>query len=198
MIENRNSFDKEIIALIKKCKNGEDNRESSIPLEDISMWGFSMKLPAGLREMQQGIKKVIFPSNARPPIVRIDENMEYRFIFSRISNKEIIKEGEVSDKVSQTLEGCGKQIVVYEKGVLQAVNTQVEWMDYKMLCLDGGLYGLIYFFDTNTDYIIGGFQCGFASYDKWKPLIIELLKYIQITENREDFIYVDDDKSIGQ
>lgn len=194
----RNSFDKEIIALIRKCKNEDENGEISVSLEDISMWGFSMKLPAGLKEMKQGIKEVIFQSNMRPSVVRIDEKMKYRFVFSKISNKEMINERELSDKISQTLGKCGKQIVVYEKGVLQAVNTQVEWIDYKMLCLDGELYGLIYFFNMNAEYIIGGFQCEFVFYDKWKPLIIELLKYIQITESRKDLIYVGDDKEIGQ
>ena len=64
MIEKRNSFDKEIIALIRKCKSEEENEGIGIPLEEINMWGFSMKLPAGLKEMREEIKKVIFPSNA--------------------------------------------------------------------------------------------------------------------------------------
>lgn len=139
MIEKRNSFDKEIIALIRKCKSEEENEGIGIPLEEINMWGFSMKLPAGLKEMREEIKKVIFPSNARPPIVRMDENMEYRFLFSRIADKETVGKSRLSDKISQTLHECGKQIVIYEKGVLQAVNIQVEWSNHKMLC--GGFTG---------------------------------------------------------
>lgn len=176
------SIDKQIIALRNIYKDEKKKGKIEIPLEDISVWNFSMKLPVGLVEMNEEIKKVVFPMYTRPDIVKIDENRKCRFTFSKIVATERFGENGLLEKICKSLNECGKQIVMYEKNILQAVNVKIGWVDYKMMCLDGSLYGINFTFFTNTECIIGGFQCEFCSYDKWKFVIIELLKHIKVIE----------------
>lgn len=176
------SIDKQIINLRNMYIKEKEKGEVEIPLENISMWGFSMKLPVGLIEMNEEIKKVIFPMYMRPTIVKIDENKKCRFTFSKIIIDEESGENNLLEKIYKTFNECGKQIIVYDKDVLQAVNVEIGWVEYKMLCLDGSLYGITYIFFTKTECIIGGFQCEFSLYDKWKFVIIELLKHIKVME----------------
>lgn len=176
------SIDKQIIALRNIYAGEKAKGKIEIPLEDISIWNFSMKLPVGLVEMNEEIKKVVFPMYMRPAIVKIDENKKCRFTFSKIMVAERLGENNLLEKVCKSLNECGKQVVIYEKNVLQAVNVKIGWADYKTPCLDNILYGIIFIFFTNTECIIGGFQCEFRLYDKWKFVIIELLKHIKIME----------------
>ena len=48
-------------------------------------------------------------------------------------------------------------MVFYDSGAIKAGKKDVEWMDYKMFCIDSELYCLLFLFDVKNHFNYGKF-----------------------------------------
>lgn len=157
--------------------------------QEVSLYdGFcSIMLPANLYDMKREHRYVKYRSLTYPEVVMTDENADATFTFSFAGQA---SEGEEPEQRMEGLRAdmqkVWKQAVFYDTGVVMAKDIPVPWMDCKTFCLDGSLYCLIFLIELQRQLVLGNFHCSFPQYDRWKPVVLRVLKTIEKKGGRND------------
>lgn len=176
-IKEGKDIDKEIVLLRRKYKRElGQQKKADIKTEKVTVFDYIIELPAGLEDMNETIKKAIYLSKDRPPVIKINNTHDITFTFSKAEISEKPYGKDIQDYIKTALKKSRAAIVLYDSGVLEAGGLTVYWLDYKVNCLNGNLYDLLYIFSIGNSYFIGNFQCRFEKYDEWKAFILESLK----------------------
>lgn len=142
----------------------------------------SILLPEIMIDMDYLNKRVRYRSQNRPQIIKTDYESGATITFSLLSGDDMAEVGDISsqlEKMRNDIRKIWKQNVFYDKGEILANELSVVWMDFKAFCLDGGLYVMLFIFNTETQTVLGNFHCSFPQYDIWKAAVLNLLATVQ-------------------
>lgn len=186
--------DKIILALREKFR--EKQEEQLVADKDIIIGGkkialhreilfdgkCSILLPEMMMDMDYVSKMVRYRSQNRPQIIKTDYESGATITFSLLSGDDISESDNLSfilEKMRSDIKKIWKQNVFYDEGKILADGLYVVWMDFKAFCLDGSLYVMLFIFHTETQTVLGNFNCSFSQYDIWKAAVLKLLATVQ-------------------
>ncbi len=158
-------------------------------LQEVSLYDglCTIGLPVSMYDMEPWKRSVKYRGRTQPDVVITDENADATFTFSYAGQ---MAEGEKPEQRLENLRAdmqkVWKQAVFYDTGMVMAGDLPVPWMDCKTFCLDCSLYCLLFLFELQGELVLGNFHCSFPQYDKWKPVVLEVLETIETKGGRND------------
>ncbi len=79
------------------------------------------------------------------------------------------------------MEGIDNRVVFYDQGEEKGV----LWFDYKGFAGKEATYNLVFLFQAKERKALGSFFCPFEAYDRWRPVVLEVLNTIEKEETDE-------------
>lgn len=183
-------FDEELI----KMRQAFENEKYTDINEGISVHGqfyefekvellngnMSIMLPKDFVEMPIRMKKIKYPSNDRPQIIKTDLNGQVDFTFNYL---ELTMKEEQLEKIVQQMKMMTKKLMPqYTFGEDYFGNTQSgAYYGYEYMCnvLDGKLYTYVYGTCINERFMQGGFSCLIQDKNLWKEAVLQVCQSIQ-------------------
>ncbi len=192
-------IDSVILALRVKCREKQAERRqisdnvqiglNRIPLyrEVLFEGKFSIMLPEIMLDMADKYKRIKYPNQNRPQVIKTDFNGDATITFSLLPVSDTENALDISAQMGKLygdMKKVWKQCVFYDMGQVEAEELPVAWMDFRLFCIDGSIYNLLFMFQVEEQVVLGNFHCSFPQYDIWKPVILKLLTTIQIVDRQ--------------
>lgn len=167
-----------ILLRMKKEKFTEDgDKEGNFGM------GFSVRIPEEFKRADGENTSDIFWSEKRPEVILTSSKREEGLTF-QLLNEEMDGEALLDCRkiVKQLIEQIDGRCVFYDMGE----KSEAVWFDYKSFAENEVVYNLVFLFQTGQRKILGTFFCLFKEYDKWKPIILNMLETIQTKEEIDE------------
>ena len=88
------------------------------------------------------------------------------------------------EKVRHVIRRTDERTVFYSSGEA-GKQGNILWLEYKSFASDERVYNLAFLFMAGEKCILGIFYCIFEDYEKWEPMVFEMLDTIK-ADNAED------------
>lgn len=138
-----------------------------------SLYGFIIWIPDNFSLADKRLIEEVFWSENRPNIL-FTTGKKTAGITMQIIEKEI-KSGE---QIKKQLNNLDNRIVCYDMGEIES-SVRVHWVEYKSFAGDERIYNVLFFFQIEGKNILGTFYCLFEEYDRWKPLVWEMMQSVK-------------------
>lgn len=175
LIENMNQYKKETIGdieggfLIKEVLY-EFSRQSFF--ED----KMSIMLPDKITDIDEGLKKMKYPSEQRPAIIKTLKGMDVDFTFSILDipiNNNAIEESR--NQLRGILGKVNPSIRLMEEGIADLNGTTMGWFEYELHVIDGKMYNLMYCAPIDGKLLHGILNCNMLDIDLWRPVFLQII-----------------------
>lgn len=137
------------------------------------LYGFTIWIPACFSPADQEAAEKIFWSEDSPEIFFLTERRTAGITIQAIEEK--IQSAEI---IQEQLIKMDSRIVCYDKGETEGI-VKVQWVEYKSFAGDERVYNVLFFFPAGDRNILGTFFCLFEEYDRWKPMVWEMMQSIE-------------------
>lgn len=142
-----------------------------------------MFIPNNFQDMPLEARKLKYPSDNRPDIIKCNDNGSIAVTFKLIDNplKEERMEqfGEMMKLINQRLNPAN---IYFDEGILEVNEKRIGYFDFKSSALDDFLYNFIFFLVFEEKTLMGTFNCIYDEYKEWKEVIFQMLSTIKIVE----------------
>ncbi len=150
--------------------------------QDFGM-GFSIRIPGGFEQADEETASEIYWSEKRPPIILTtperEKGLTFQFLNEEISGGAL---PDCREKVKQLTGQMDERCVFYSMGE----EAGAVWFDYKSFAQNRAVYNLIFLFQAEKKKVLGTFFCVFEAYDKWKPMVLKMLKTVRPKEETDE------------
>ncbi|MDW2800128.1 hypothetical protein RZO55_21375 [Clostridium boliviensis] len=184
-----NYIDKDFMQLQKELDKIELEAEDRVAESKKLKWfpsiGFALDVPAGFLEADREKSTLIYFSKNRPDLVLIYPSAHAGLTFQTgiLENKTYAMDlYHERERMCQILSQADGKNVFYDQGNVTG-NLPVVWFDYKSFAGAERVYNMMFLILSNGKLIIGSFNCIFKDYEKWRPVILKMLKTIQTEED---------------
>lgn len=138
-----------------------------------SLYGFTVWIPENFSLADKAVAEEIFWSETRPEIL-FSIPKRTAGITMQIIEREI----RLGEAVKKQLKNLDNRIVCYDIGEVYGT-VKVQWLEYKSFAGDERVYNVLFFFQMKGRNILGTFYCLFEEYDRWKPIVWEMMRSIK-------------------
>lgn len=140
-------------------------------------------LPDSFVEMDDKHKKLKYPHEQRPAIVKTDATGAINFTFSYLD------EGLTNHWVQELTEGMRDVIkktnpshVFYATEVELIHGNNIGYFEFKSPALDDFIYNIMYFMPLGGKTMMGTFCCLYKDYSKWRDIALQVIRSIRTAE----------------
>lgn len=121
----------------------------------------------------------------RPKIVYSEMAANCDLLFQETENipSDLLQAREIA---AEAVKNCNKEAIFYGKGFIEAEKITAGWFEYKDFAESEPVYNMAFLADPGEKRIFGVFNCLFGSYDKWKPVFLDIIKSIRMEEVTAD------------
>ncbi|MBO5032838.1 MAG: hypothetical protein J6D08_13305 [Lachnospiraceae bacterium] len=145
------------------------------------MNGFMIWIPRLFQPADRKITSEIFWSDNRPDKVFLTEQKTEGITLQVLSDAEILcreQKGNPMEKLALLLQKLDDRTVCYSMGETEG-RVKVYWLEYKSFAAEKGIYNLLFLFQAGKKKMLGTFYCPFDEYDRWKPIVLEMMQTIK-------------------
>lgn len=188
-INKDNYIDKVFLQLQKRLKNIELEAADSVAESNKLKWfpsiGFALEVPDDFLEADKENSTLIYYSENRPDLVLVHSSAHAGLTFQTaiLENKTYAMDlYHERERICQILRQTDGKNVFYDQGNVTG-NLPVIWFDYKSFSGDEWIYNMIFLILSSGKLVIGSFNCIFNDHEKWRPVILKMLKTIQTEDD---------------
>lgn len=177
-------FDVFLIQIKKNLYKGQtkDRQSGTSAFAKVNLGlGFEFLLPAGFDKADDQTAAGIFWSEKRPPNIFINEQKDAGFTLQILEEPETEPLNHNRENIKLILEKIDRRVVFYDQGEEKGI----LWFDYKGFAGNEVTYNLIFLFQVGEEKVLGSFFCPFEAYDRWRPVVFEMLSTVRKEEADE-------------
>ncbi|MDD6626871.1 MAG: hypothetical protein PUF03_01310 [Lachnospiraceae bacterium] len=145
--------------------------------------GFEIWMPEDFALADQERVSKIFWSENRPEILLLSEKERAGIVFQPLDDMENFSEEAAENSMERMMTVLRKlddRTVCYDRGEAGNENgIRIYWMEYKSFTADDRVYNFLFLFQIKGQYILGKFYCPFERYERWKPMVCEMLQSVR-------------------
>lgn len=142
-----------------------------------------LMLPKEFNPMPEAMADRIYPARLRPQFIRCSPEGSETFTINLIAdNTEALDQMQILMQMRQAISSVYSSSLFFDLKMVDTTNGEVAWMDYKNFTMDGPLYNMMYLTRKKKGLMLGTFYCKFEQYEEWKPIVLEVIKTIQDSE----------------
>ncbi|MBS5794919.1 MAG: hypothetical protein ACLUCH_07760 [Lachnospirales bacterium] len=186
----------ETILEIKRQKDKEENinieegvyiKNEYVEFEEIKLFDESMGilLPKSFIDLPDTMKKIKYPSEQRPQIIKTSLDTSVNFGFSLLPLP--IRNEQTKDAIKQfkiVLKKVNPSYVFYDLKEEKIGKKTISWFDFKSYGVDFPMYNIMYIIPIRNKVMHGIFNCLYKDIDEWKDYAFQVIKTIK--ENEEE------------
>lgn len=139
---------------------------------------YRILLPENFTQMPEQIARIRYISSYRPPVILSGPNYDENFGFHLLK-----EENEGPDQLIRKMQNSvlrhAPETVFYSKGCIEVSKMSGRWFEYKNFTLDEETYNMQFIIQSESDMLVGTFNCRMLFYDEWKPLVLKSLGLIE-------------------
>ena len=174
-------FDSFLLQMEHKFNGIGEKEERGTEEKDFGM-GFQMWLPEEFKEGDKEEAADIFWSEERPPVLFLTSDRRAGLMFRQLDGS--AGASACREKVRHVIRRTDERTVFYSSGEA-GKQGNILWLVYKSFASDERVYNLAFLFMAGEKCILGIFYCIFEDYEKWEPMVFEMLDTIK-ADNAED------------
>jgi hypothetical protein len=145
-----------------------------------------MYIPNSFEDMSLDARKLKYPSESRPEIIKCNEDgsiaITLKVIDSRLDEENV---DYVSKLMKLMIQRLNPSNLFFKEGILEVDNKNVGYFDCKSSAVDDFLYNFIFFLEFQKKTLMGTFSCIYDEHREWKDVIFEILKTIRVIKEEE-------------
>lgn len=191
--EEKNYLDETILKM-KNLKNKEESnnikdgiyiKNEYMEFEEIELFEKSMKIlfPKSFIDLPENMKKIKYPSEQRPQIIKTSLDTSVNFGFSLLPL--LIRNEQTKEALKQfktVLKRVNPAYVFYDFKEEKVGKKTISWFDFKSYGVDFPMYNIMYILPIKNKVMHGIFNCLYRDVDEWKEYAFQVIKSIKETE----------------
>lgn len=138
-------------------------------------------VPKDFNDMPMETRKIKYPSESRPEIIKCNEDGSITFtlniIDSPLSEDNVC---ELKDGMKMIIKKTNPANVFYEDGVLEVNEKNIGYFEFKSSAIDDFIYNLMFFLEFEEKTLMGTFSCRYGEYKEWRNIIFEILNRLKV------------------
>ncbi|WP_252255013.1 hypothetical protein [Clostridium sp. ZBS12] len=140
-------------------------------------------IPKDFNEMSLAARKLKYPSESRPEIIKCNEKGNICITLKEINNP---LEEENVEKLKNGMKVIIRKTnpanVFYEDGVLEVDCKNIGFFEFKSYAIDDSLYNIMFFLEFEGKTLMGTFSCLYKECQEWREIAFQVIKTIRITK----------------
>ena len=192
---NENEFlDEKILELKREKEKIKNNdiiqggvyiKEDFVEFEEVKLFNDSMSilLPKSFIDLPENMKKIKYPSESRPQIIKTSIDTSTNFCFSLLSMP--IKNEQTKDAAKQfktILKRVNPSYIFFdlkEEKIGEKEEKTISWFDFKSYGVDFPMYNIMYVTPIKNKVMHGVFNCLYKDIEEWKEYAFQVIKSIK-------------------
>ncbi|WP_297430177.1 hypothetical protein [Clostridium sp.] len=178
----------------KEARKGIYNRpvkinEKYYEFEEKDFFDEKLKLyiPKDFEDMPLEARKLKYPSESRPEIIKCNEDgsitITFKLIDSPLSDEYVEQIRDMMKMINKRLNPAN---VYFDEGILEVDEKNIGYFDFKSSAIDDFLYNFIFLFEFQEKTGMGTFSCGFSEHEEWKEIIPQMLDTLKINKPKNN------------
>ncbi|NFH91233.1 hypothetical protein FDA33_13670 [Clostridium botulinum] len=138
-------------------------------------------IPKDFNEMSLAARKLKYPSESRPKIIKCNEKGNICITLNDINNpldEESVEKLKNGMKV--IIRKTNPSNVFYEDGVLEVDSKNIGFFEFKSYAIDDSLYNIMFFLEFEGKTLMGTFSCLYNQCKEWREVAFQVIKTIRI------------------
>ncbi|MBY6915840.1 hypothetical protein FDB42_16130 [Clostridium botulinum] len=140
-----------------------------------------MYIPNTFEDMSMEARKLKYPSESRPEIIKCNEDgsiaITLNIIDSPLDESSV---EELKNGMKMIIKKTNPANVFYEDGILEVDFKNIGFFEFKSSAIDDFLYNIMFFLEFEGKTLMGTFCCRYGEYKEWRDVIFEVLKKIEV------------------
>ncbi|WP_252237209.1 hypothetical protein [Clostridium sp. ZBS17] len=140
-------------------------------------------IPKDFTDMSLAARKLKYPSESRPEIIKCNEKGNICITLKKINNP---LEEENVEKLKNGMKVIIRKTnpanVFYEDGVLEVDCKNIGFFEFKSYAIDDSLYNIMFFLEFEGKTLMGTFSCLYKECQEWREIAFQVIKTIRITK----------------
>ncbi|MBN1041858.1 MULTISPECIES: hypothetical protein [Clostridium] len=140
-----------------------------------------MYIPNTFEDMSMEARKLKYPSESRPEIIKCNEDgsiaITLNIIDSPLDESSV---EELKNGMKMIIKKTNPANVFYEDGILEVDSKNIGFFEFKSSAIDDFLYNIMFFLEFEGKTLMGTFCCRYGEYKEWRDVIFEVLKKIEV------------------
>ncbi|WP_236896144.1 MULTISPECIES: hypothetical protein [Clostridium] len=144
-------------------------------------------IPKDFEEMPLETRKLKYPSENEPDIIKCDEKGNICItlkIIDRILDENKVE--ELKDGMKEGMKNTNPIDVFYEDGVLKVDSQNIGFIEFKSYTMDGPIFNLMFFLELDEKTLMGNFRCLYAEYGEWRETVFQVIRNIRVMKENEE------------
>ena len=147
-------------------------------------FGFSMVAPEQFEVMPEETARRKFPYEDRPVIIISSGNTRVCLAFDEDEPQKVSLEDRL-----RSYKDFNKKLhpsdVFFSKTIIETKHgLRIAYYDYRYIVIDNDIYNINFFMDLPEKELFGHFICPIDFMEKWEPLVVQMIKSIEIGGNK--------------
>lgn len=138
-------------------------------------------IPKDFTDMSLAARKLKYPSESRPEIIKCNEKGNICITLKKINNP---LEEENVEKLKNGMKVIIRKTnpanVFYEDGVLEVDCKNIGFFEFKSYAIDDSLYNIMFFLEFEGKTLMGTFSCIYNECKEWREIAFQVIKTIRI------------------
>ncbi|WP_238917723.1 hypothetical protein [Clostridium sp. YIM B02555] len=143
-------------------------------------------IPKDFEEMSEAARKLKYPSENRPDIIKCNEKgntcITLKIINSPLDEEKVAK---LKDNMKVVIKRTNPANVFYEDGVLEVDSKNIGFFEFKGYAVDDSLYNLMFFLEFEKKTLMGTFSCLHSESKEWREIAFQIIKTIRIIKEEK-------------
>ncbi|WP_252234933.1 hypothetical protein [Clostridium sp. ZS1] len=140
-----------------------------------------MYIPNSFEDMPMEARKLKYPSESRPEIIKCNEDgsiaITLNIIDSPLDENSV---EELKNGMKMIIKKTNPANVFYEDGILEVDSKNIGFFEFKSSAIDYFLYNIMFFLEFEGKTLMGTFSCRYGEHKEWRDVIFEVLKKIEV------------------
>ncbi|OAB45497.1 hypothetical protein [Paenibacillus glacialis] len=145
-----------------------------------------VQLPKDFIDMEEKHKKIKYPHEQRPEIIKTEGTGAINFTFSQLDEELSdywVK--ELTNGMRDVIKKTNPSNVFYTTEVESVNGKQIGYFEFKGSAIDGFIYNIMYFLAVDGKTLMGTFTCHYKDQPQWRDIAFQVIRSIQTAEIRE-------------
>ncbi len=139
-----------------------------------------MYIPNNFEDMSEGARKLKYPSENRPEIIKCNKDGSIAITLKLIDSP---LDDEHVEQLRDTMKLINKRLnpanLYFDEGILEVDEKKIGYFDFKSSAIDDFLYNFIFLLELQEKTVMGTFSCGYCEREMWKDVVLEMVNTIE-------------------
>lgn len=147
----------------------------------------SVYIPKDFEDMPMAARKLKYPSENRPEIIKSSEDGSTAITLNIIDSpldEEHVK--ELTDGMKAVIRKLNPTYVFYDEGILKVDSKNIGYFEFKSIAIDDSLYNLMLFLEFEGKTLMGTFSCLYKDYEDWRDIAYQMVNSIRVVKEQQE------------